>query len=108
MQREDRLPGVSATAAVGVDQAEEQVILVVVMPSGHQPGRIPRRRASLRLADTDLADGVREAAGLDVAAVLVAARLPVDIRHQSKVDRSEVARRAARVLAGARPPSGRP
>jgi hypothetical protein len=37
--------------------------------------------------------------------VLVARRLPVDVRHQSKVDRSEVARRAARVLAGARPPS---
>jgi hypothetical protein len=27
----------------------------------------------------------------------------VDVRHQSKVDRGEVARRAARVLAGARP-----
>jgi hypothetical protein len=42
-----------------------------------------------------------------VAAVLVAGRLPVDVRHQSKVDRGEVARRAARVLAGARPPSDR-
>jgi hypothetical protein len=37
---------------------------------------------------------------VDVAAVLVAARLPVDIRHASKVDRTEVARRAAAVLAG--------
>jgi hypothetical protein len=56
------------------------------------------------LAGTDLTDAVRAVAGVEVAAVLVAGRLPVDIRHQSKVDRSEVARRAARVLAGARGP----
>jgi hypothetical protein len=37
-----------------------------------------------------------------VAAVLTTGALPVDIRHQSKVDRAEVARRAARALDGAR------
>ncbi|PWW24114.1 hypothetical protein JD79_03292 [Geodermatophilus normandii] len=45
---------------------------------------------------------MRSVAGVDVAAVLTVPALPVDIRHQSKVDRGEVARRAARVLAGAR------
>jgi hypothetical protein len=45
---------------------------------------------------------VRAAAGTEVAAVLVTDRLPVDVRHQSKVDRTAVARRAARVLAGSR------
>ena len=113
-QRVERVPGVSAAAAVGVGPAGAQVVVVVVVPSGSDPVRSRGRRlrlpgwdSGLRLADTHLADAVRAAVGVDVAAVLAAGRLPVDIRHQSKVDRSEVARRAARVLAGARPPSGR-
>ena len=60
-----------------------------------------RRSDRLRLAGPDLTDTVRAVAGVDVAAVLLARRLPVDVRHQSKVDRSELARRAARLLAGA-------
>ncbi|HYN94553.1 MAG TPA: alpha/beta fold hydrolase, partial [Pilimelia sp.] len=112
-QRVERVPGVAAAAAVGVGPAGAQVVVVVVVPSGGDPAASGRRRPArrgdrLRLAGTDLADAVRAAAGVDVAAVLVAGRLPVDVRHQSKVDRSEVARRAARVLAGARPPSDRP
>ena len=111
-QRVERVPGVAAAAAVGVGPAGAQVVVVVVVPSGIDPAASGRRRPAgrgdrLRLADTDRADAVRAAAGVDVAAVLVAGRLPVDVRHQSKVDRSEVARRAARVLAGSRPPSGR-
>jgi hypothetical protein len=35
-----------------------------------------------------------------VAAVLVADRLPLDVRHAAKVDRAEVARQAAALLAG--------
>jgi hypothetical protein len=57
------------------------------------------------LAPEALADAVRAAAGVpgvQVAAVLRAARLPVDIRHASKVDRSRVGRWAERVLAGGR------
>jgi acyl-CoA synthetase (AMP-forming)/AMP-acid ligase II len=112
-QRVERVPGVAAAAAVGVGPAGAQVVVLVVVPSGGDPAASGRLRPAgrgdrLRLAGTDLADAVRAAAGVDVAAVLVAGRLPVDVRHQSKVDRSEVARRAARVLAGARPPSGRP
>jgi olefin beta-lactone synthetase len=111
-QRVERVPGVAAAAAVGVGPAGAQVVVVVVVPSGIDPAASGHRRPAgrgdrLRLADTDRADAVRAAAGVDVAAVLVAGRLPVDVRHQSKVDRSEVARRAARVLAGSRPPSGR-
>jgi acyl-coenzyme A synthetase/AMP-(fatty) acid ligase len=98
-QRVERLDGVSAAAAVGVGPAGAQVVVVVVVPSG---GRRPVRRSRLRLAGPDLADAVRSAAGTDVAAVLSAPALPVDIRHQSKVDRGEVARRAARALDGAR------
>jgi acyl-coenzyme A synthetase/AMP-(fatty) acid ligase len=98
-QRVEGLPGVAAAAAVGVGPAGAQVVVVVVVPSGRR-ARFAGRPA---LAATDLADAVRAVAGVDVAAVLTTSRLPVDVRHQSKVDRGEVARRAARVLAGARP-----
>ncbi|MGR7027059.1 alpha/beta fold hydrolase [Geodermatophilus sp. URMC 62] len=98
-QRVERLAGVSAAAAVGVGPAGAQVVVVVVAPSGRRSGRRGRRMA---LAGPELADAVRAAAGVEVAAVLGTAALPVDVRHQSKVDRGEVARRAARVLAGAR------
>ncbi|WNV77711.1 alpha/beta fold hydrolase [Geodermatophilus sp. DSM 44513] len=101
-QRVERVPGVTAAAAVGVGPAGAQVLVVVVVPAdGAAAGRRPDR---LRLAGTDLADAVRAAAGTEVAAVLLAGRLPVDVRHQSKVDRAEVARRAAALLAGARRP----
>jgi acyl-CoA synthetase (AMP-forming)/AMP-acid ligase II len=99
-QRVERLDGVTAAAAVGVGPAGTQVVVVVVVPAGE--GRRRRGRSRLRLAGPDLADAVRSAAGVDVAAVLTAPALPVDIRHQSKVDRAEVARRAARALDGAR------
>ncbi|WP_345771566.1 alpha/beta fold hydrolase [Geodermatophilus sabuli] len=94
-QRVERLPGVAAAAAVGVGPAGAQVLAVVVVPSS-----APARRAALRPASSELADAVRAAAGTELAAVLVAGALPVDIRHQSKVDRREVARQVARALAG--------
>jgi cis-3-alkyl-4-acyloxetan-2-one decarboxylase / olefin beta-lactone synthetase len=97
-QRVEGLPGVAAAAAVGVGPAGAQVVVLVVVPSG----RRTRLGGRPDLASTELADAVRGAAGVDVAAVLTTSRLPVDVRHQSKVDRAEVARRAARVLAGAR------
>jgi olefin beta-lactone synthetase len=106
-QRVEGVTGVSAAAAVGVGPAGAQVVVVVVVPSGGRP-RLPGRRVRLRgrgtlgLADTHMADAVRAVAGVDVAAVLIASGLPVDVRHQSKVDRSELARRTARLLAGAR------
>ena len=111
-QRVEGLAGVSAAAAVGVGPAGAQVVVVVVVVRtgpGTGPGSTAGRAclaaspsSRLQLADLGLADAVRAAAGADVAAVLVAPRLPVDIRHQSKVDRAEVGRRAARLLAGAR------
>jgi acyl-coenzyme A synthetase/AMP-(fatty) acid ligase/pimeloyl-ACP methyl ester carboxylesterase len=107
-QRVEGLAEVSAAAAVGVGPAGAQVVVVVVVPvSGDRTpprgrSRLPRLSGSLQLADVGVADAVRAAAGVDVAAVLVAQRLPVDVRHQSKVNRGEVARQAGRLLAGAR------
>jgi hypothetical protein len=61
----------------------------------------PRQRGAL--ASLELTDAVRAACAVPVAAVLVRDALPVDIRHQSKIDRQAVSRWAAGVLAGARP-----
>jgi acyl-CoA synthetase (AMP-forming)/AMP-acid ligase II/pimeloyl-ACP methyl ester carboxylesterase len=96
-QRVEALDAVAAAAAVGVGPAGTQVVVLVVVPASGGP-----RRGGLTLAGTGLADAVRSAAGVDVAAVLVARELPVDIRHQSKVDRRAVARQAAKALAGHR------
>jgi acyl-CoA synthetase (AMP-forming)/AMP-acid ligase II/pimeloyl-ACP methyl ester carboxylesterase len=106
-QRVERLAGVAAAAVVGVGPVGAQVVVaVVVPPAARGRRRVPgsARRAGWAPAAAELADAVREVAGVDVAAVLVARQLPVDVRHQSKVDRRAVAERAARVLAGARLP----
>jgi acyl-coenzyme A synthetase/AMP-(fatty) acid ligase/pimeloyl-ACP methyl ester carboxylesterase len=89
------LSDVAQAAVVGVGPSGTQQVVVVAVPTVH------RRRADL--ADEDLADRVRARAGdVDVAAVLVVPSLPVDKRHNSKIDRIRVARWAAGVLAGGR------
>ncbi|WP_226344144.1 alpha/beta fold hydrolase [Agilicoccus flavus] len=102
------LPGVASATVVGVGpRGAQQVVVVLVLEPDH--ARVARRLPGLarhapRLAPPSLAARVREAApaGLDVAAVLLAPRVPVDIRHESKVDRTAVAAWATRVLAGQR------
>jgi hypothetical protein len=54
------------------------------------------------LATPELAEAVRAAAGVELAAVLSVGALPTDIRHNSKIDRTRVARWADRVLSGRR------
>ena len=88
------LPDVSDAAAVGVGPPGTQQLVVVVVPAGHI--RHPD------LADEALADRVRGRAGGEVAAVLTAPSLPVDKRHNSKIDRPRIARWAEEVLAGGR------
>jgi hypothetical protein len=85
---------------VGVGPVGTQAVVVVVVPEG--PAPTGRRREGLVPADPELAAQVRAAAEADVAAVLVTGALPLDIRHASKVDRREVARRAAHTLSGSR------
>jgi len=46
---------------------------------------------------------VRDAVAPPVAAVLIVDHLPVDIRHNAKIDRAAVATWAGHVLAGRRP-----
>ncbi len=90
-QRVEALVGVRAAACVGIGPVGAQVVVLVVVP------KAPSRRRQ-RLADPVLAAEVRGAAGCDVAAVLVRDALPVDIRHNAKVDRTALAEWAASVL----------
>ena len=98
-QRLERLAAVSAAAVVGVGPEGAQVAVAVVVPAAPAPRRA-FRADRLAVAPPGLADPVREAAGTDLAAVLATSALPVDVRHQSKVDRAALARRAVRVLSG--------
>ena len=90
-QRVESLPEVSMAAVVGVGPAGTQQTVVVVVPTAETGGP---------LAPSELAATVRTVARIPVAAVLVTDRLPVDIRHASKIDRARVARWADHVLAG--------
>ena len=91
-QRVEALPEVEAAACVGVGPAGAQVVVVVAVPRDGAP-----RRGGL--ADPELAAAVRDVAGVPVAAVLVRPALPVDIRHNSKIDRAALARWASHRLA---------
>lgn len=94
-QAVEAIDGVAAAAAVGVGPAGAQQIVVLV-----EPVRRPRRP---RPGATDLVDAVRAATGPDaVVAVFELPRLPVDRRHNSKIDRARLARWASGVLAGGR------
>ena len=87
---------VARSAAVGVGPHGVQQLVVVLEDPASDPG----------LASTASADAVRALVTQPVAAVLTLPRLPVDIRHNAKIDRTAVATWASAVLAGgrARPP----
>ncbi len=93
-QRVVRLDGVALAAVVGVGpRGVQQVVVVLTMTSGTKSG----------LASAYLARSVREVAGdVDIAAVLVVSALPVDKRHNSKIDRARIATWADGVLSGGR------
>lgn len=93
-RRAETLPAVRQAACVGVGPPGAAVVVMVVVPT-EPPGRDG-------LADPDLTAGVRARVGERVAAVLSVRALPVDIRHQSKIDRRAVADWADGVLAGGR------
>ena len=88
------LPNVKLAAAVGVGPAGAQVVVVVV--------ELVEGGDKASLADESLAAEVRSVVNVDVAAVLVVPRLPTDLRHNSKIDRTRVAAWAEDILAGGR------
>jgi len=79
-------------AAVGIGPAGCQQ-LAVVLETDSKAG----------LAATQLAAAVRNAVVAPVAAVLTIEEMPVDIRHNAKIDRALVAAWAEQVLAGDEP-----
>ena len=87
-----QLAEVRRVAIVGVGPVGTQAVVAVVEPSDTslKPG----------LAPTELTNAVRAATDVDIAAVLITDTVPVDIRHNSKIDRPALAQWAAHVLAG--------
>ena len=89
------LDEVHEAAVVGVGPVGTQQVVVVATPVDQI------RRPDL--ASAALADRVRRVAGpVDVAAVLLTPSLPVDKRHNSKIDRTRIAQWAETVLSGGR------
>lgn len=89
------LDGVGQAALVGIGPVgTQQVVAVLNLVDG-------KRRPDL--ADELLSDRVREAAEpVDIAAVFTVPSLPVDKRHNSKIDRTRIAAWADNALAGGR------
>ena len=93
-QRVESIDGVESAAVVGVGPAGTQQIVVVVQhttPVG-----------SARLAAIEVHDRVRSVVDQPVAAVFDVPTLPVDRRHNSKIDRTALAAWATSALAGGR------
>ena len=88
----ERTLGLRRVAAVGVGPVGSQQLVVVIEDPAAEGGP----------ADSDVAVAVRRAVEVPVASVLAVAKLPVDIRHNAKIDRAEVASWASDVLAGRR------
>ena len=84
------VPSVVQAAVVGVGPVGTQQIVVIVVTDKARTG----------LAGLDLIDAVRGTVTRDVAAVLERKELPVDIRHNSKIDRAALAVWASELLAG--------
>ena len=91
----EALDDVDLAAVVGVGPVgTQQVVAVVVLVNAV-------RRSGL--ASEELADRVRaQSGGVDIAAVFTVPALPVDKRHNSKIDRSAIAAWAEGALAGRR------
>jgi acyl-coenzyme A synthetase/AMP-(fatty) acid ligase/pimeloyl-ACP methyl ester carboxylesterase len=89
----ERALGARRVAAVGVGPAGSQQLVIVIEDPDASNGP----------AANELAASVRAAVDEQVAAVLTVPQLPVDIRHNAKIDRAAVAGWAGDVLAGRRP-----
>lgn len=89
----ERALGVLRAAAVGVGPVGQQQLVVVV----EDPD------STARLVEASVAAAARAAVDHPIAAVISVRQIPVDIRHNAKIDRRRVADWAERLLAGKRP-----
>ncbi|MUK00826.1 alpha/beta fold hydrolase [Vibrio cholerae] len=91
------LDGVVLAAVVGVGPGGTQAVVAVL--------ELETARRRPQLAGEQLAAAARSAAlrrGVDLAAVITVPALPVDIRHNAKIDRTRVAAWSSRFLSGSR------
>ncbi|MGB0112173.1 MAG: alpha/beta fold hydrolase [Ilumatobacteraceae bacterium] len=88
----ERTLGLGRCAVVGVGPVGRQQIVVVIEDAEGPDG----------VVDQVTINRVRQAVDTPIASVLSARELPVDIRHNAKIDRVEVARWASAMLAGRR------
>jgi len=87
----EALPNVVRVAAVGVGPLNVQQIVIVVENVDSSDGP----------ADSAFTDAVRKTlAPLTIAAVWTTKKLPVDIRHNSKIDRTAVSKQMSEILSG--------
>ena len=92
----ENLDGVAMAALVGVGpEGLEQPVVIVQLDS---PPKKPRM-ANLAFIDT-VRDAVWKATELDVVAVLSVPALPVDRRHNSKIDHGRLREWATKALNG--------
>lgn len=93
----DALGQVARSAAVGVGPQGTQAVVVIVEPQDGERLHV----GSTALAEPEFAAQVRAASpDVPVSAVLVRSELPTDIRHNSKIERTELAQWAGALLAG--------
>ncbi len=87
----ETISGVQRAAAVGIgDKGVQQIVIVL---ETHQKNE--------NVASAALTAQVRQALGqVDVVAVWETKKLPVDIRHNSKIDRTALGQRMQKVLSG--------
>ncbi|MFK7858438.1 MAG: alpha/beta fold hydrolase [Granulosicoccus sp.] len=90
----ESIEGIAMASLVGVGPPGTQAVVAVL--------QMKDKKHSLGGAPLNLIDKIRGIMGqnIDITAVLIARRLPVDRRHNSKVDRGAIAHWAAKVLAG--------
>jgi acyl-coenzyme A synthetase/AMP-(fatty) acid ligase len=87
----EALPNVVRVAAVGIGPTDVQHIVVVVETINSNDGP----------ADAELTHAVRTALDpLTIASVWATKKLPVDIRHNSKIDRTAVSKQMSQILSG--------
>ncbi len=91
-------PRIARSALVGVGKRGEQIPVIIVEPIR---GAFPLRTATRRRFAAEARD---RAAGnpltIDIRTVLFHRRLPVDVRHNSKINREALALWAANALGG--------
>jgi len=87
----EALPNVVRVAAVGIGPVDVQHIVIVVETINSNEGP----------AEAELTRAVRTALDpLTIASVWATKKLPVDIRHNSKIDRTAVSKQMSQILSG--------